>query len=92
LQENYLNDTSFESGVFANTKRPLYIYLRNNKLTYLDEKIFGLYLNNDKNNTINCDIKEIFSDCRMLWLIKNKAEYSNRVSNIEFKSNLRKCL
>ncbi len=86
LHENNLNDTSFESGVFANSKRPLYIYLRNNKLTYLDEKIFGLYLKNDKNNEINCELKEIVCDCRMLWLIKNKAEFSKRVMNIKCKN------
>ncbi len=86
LHENNLNDSSFESGVFTNTKRPLYIYLRNNKLTYLDEKIFGLYLKNDKNNEINCELKEIVCDCRMLWLIKNKAEFSKRVMNIKCKN------
>jgi hypothetical protein len=86
LHHNNLNDTSFESGVFANTKRPLYIYLRNNKLTYLDEKIFGLYLKSDKNNEINCDLNEMVCDCRMLWLIKNKAEFSKRVWNIKCKN------
>jgi hypothetical protein len=86
LHENNLNDTSFESGVFTNTKRPLYINLRYNKLTYLDEKIFGLYLKNDKNNEINCDLKEIVCDCRMLWLFKNKAQFSKRVTGIKCKN------
>jgi hypothetical protein len=81
-----LNDTSFESGIFANSKRPLYIYLKNNKLTYLDEKIFGPYLKNDKNNTIDFDIRGIVCDCRMLWLIKNKAEFSKRVMYINCKN------
>jgi hypothetical protein len=86
LRDNNLNDTSFESGVFANTKRPLQIYLRNNKLTYLDEKIFGLYLENDKNNLIYLDTKQIVCDCRMLWLFKNKEEFVNRVTNIKCKN------
>jgi hypothetical protein len=86
LHDNNLNDTSFESGVFANTKRPLQIFLTNNKLTYLDEKIFGLYLKNDKNNLIYLDSKEIVCDCRMLWLFKNKAEFSKRVWNIKCKN------
>jgi hypothetical protein len=85
LHENNLNDTSFESGIFANSKRPLYILLKNNKLTYLDEKIFGPCLKN-KNNTIDCDIKEMVCDCRMLWLIKNKAEFSKRVWNVKCKN------
>jgi len=86
LHENNLNDTSFESGVFTNTKRPLYIYLRNNKLTYLDEKIFGVFLKNDKNNEINGELREIVCDCRMLWLFKNKAEFSKRVMSINCKN------
>jgi hypothetical protein len=86
LHENNLNDTSFESGIFANSKRPLYILLKNNKLTYLDEKIFGLYLKSDKNNEINCDLNEMVCDCRMLWLIKSKAEFSKRVRNIKCKN------
>jgi hypothetical protein len=86
FHDNNLNDTSFESGVFANTKRPLYIDLGNNKLTYLDEKIFGIYLKNDKNSEINCESNEMVCDCRMLWLFKNKAEFSKRVMYINCKN------
>jgi hypothetical protein len=52
----------------------------------LDEKIFGIYLKNDKNKEINCDSNEMVCDCRMLWLFKNKAEFTNRVTNIKCKN------
>lgn len=75
MEENYLNDTSFESGLFANTKRPLYIYLR-------DKKVFGVFLRNDKKNVINLDTKQIVCDCRMFWLMKGRKHFSKRVINV----------
>jgi len=83
LHEKNLNDTSFENGLFANTKRPLYIYLRNNKLTYLDEKIFGVFLRNDNKNVINLELKQIVCDCRMFWLFKGRNDFSKRVMNLK---------
>jgi hypothetical protein len=71
LNSNQLNNTSFEFGAFMNIQRPVELQLPNNtKLTYLDEKIFKAFLNNDpKNkilvNTLDCD------DCKSNWLKEN---------------------
>jgi hypothetical protein len=83
LHENNLNDTSFQNGLFAKTKRPLYIYLRNNKLTYLEENSFGVFLRNHNKNVINLELKQIVCDCRMFWLFKGRNDFSKRVMNLD---------
>jgi len=57
LHNNNLNETSFESGIFENTKRPVYLFLKGNKITFLDEKIFSPFLKYNKYGFSGCDLR-----------------------------------
>jgi hypothetical protein len=100
LEENNLNDTSFEIGSLINLKRPTEISLGfNPSLTYLDQDIFQPFLDSNIGNKLliqythfNCD------DCRSYWL-RNNHKYSNRTDltlcsngkNYTDSSNFAKC-
>ncbi len=81
LFNSSLNDKSIENGAFANSKRPLYIDLRWNRLTFLDERIFGPILRADKRNSINVYMNPFQCDCRMHWIFKNKQLFENQIWN-----------
>jgi hypothetical protein len=83
LSRNKLNSSSFEIGSFTNAKRPLYIDLSFNHITYLDENVFspfllGLNFENSINlykNPLNC------SDCRNQWIINDKLKLGTKMLN-----------
>ncbi len=82
LTGNKLNDTTIEIGTFTNAKRPLEIKLDNNQFTYLDEKIFSNILQIDERNKIYVVGNKLECDCRMLWIIRKKEFYENKIFNI----------
>ena len=71
LDNNQLNSSSFESGLFNNTNRVLEVYLRNNKIDYLDEKIFAPLLMANTENKIDVSDNPLVLDCRMSWMANN---------------------
>ncbi len=81
--ECLFNNTSFEKGAFSHLNRPTYLYFDRvtaaTNVTYLDQRIFEEFFNNNDKNGI-----ELFSvdcnDCRSFWLFSNQ-KYSNRSGN-----------
>jgi hypothetical protein len=68
LQNNQLNDTSFEIGAFLNTQRPTHLLLSENKnLTHLDEAVFKAFLSKDPKNEIKVD-KFDCDNRKSLWI------------------------
>jgi hypothetical protein len=82
LRDGQLNDTTIEIGAFTNAKRPLEIKLDNNQFTYLDEKIFSSIVRIDERNKIYLGGNKLECDCRMLWIIRKKQFYQNKIFNI----------
>jgi len=81
LSNNQLTTDSFESGVFLNSKRPLFVNLTNNKLSHLDEFIFEPFLDLTIMNQIDVKDNPMVCDCRMKWLVKNSRNYQKQVVN-----------
>jgi hypothetical protein len=80
LEENKLNGSSFEVGVFTNANRPLNIVLTRNNITFLEEKTFLPFLKlSDQNkigiqqNPINC------TDCRNRWLFREGTQILHKI-------------
>jgi hypothetical protein len=82
LIKNKIDDKSIEIGAFTNAKRPLFIELGDNNLTYIEERVFGPVLRMNKNNLIYFDNNPFNCDCRMEWLRKEKEFYVNQVKYI----------
>lgn len=79
LSNNLLTDESFESESFAQIGRPIgTLYLRNNLINTIDEKIFGpLFDRSDKNFfRLELESNPIVCDCSLQWLVKTKYCYS----------------
>ena len=81
LSDNHLTADSFEAGVFLNSKRTLKLNLSNNRLTHFDEFIFEPFLESNLMNQIDIKDNTLVCDCRMKWLLKNKANYEKQIFN-----------
>jgi len=80
LKSSNLNESSFEKGVFMNTKRPINLDLRFNKMKYLDEAVFGPLFSLDPNNKIQLKENELScNDCRSQWLVRDKDELKDKI-------------
>jgi hypothetical protein len=82
LHKNSLNSTSFESGAFDKFNRPTHIFFsfgnNLNNITYLDQRLFEKFMNNNNHNMID-SIAIDCKDCRSFWLFQNK-KYSKQLS------------
>lgn len=81
LSHNQLTTDSFESGVFLNTKRQLFVNLTSNLLSHLDEFIFEPFLDQNLMNRLDIGDNPLVCDCRMKWLVKNRNQYERQVMN-----------
>ncbi len=83
-----MNSTSFESTAFTNTNRPIHLSLINNKIRYLDEKIFAPILRLDKRNVIDLAGNSLLCyDCRMKWLIRDKESFGENQIKVYYSEN-----
>ena len=82
LINNTIDDKSIEIGAFSNAKRPLFIELGNNKLTYIEERIFGPVLRLSNQTTIYFDGNPFVCDCKMNWLRMEREFYENQIKYI----------
>ncbi|KAJ6217980.1 hypothetical protein RDWZM_009137 [Blomia tropicalis] len=83
LGNNKLNNTSFEKGIFLNTKRPVHLELYwNPDLTYLDEKVFAPFLDQNKQNKISLQDNPLTCDCNSYWMVRDKEKYQDQLSNV----------
>ncbi|KAH9417237.1 hypothetical protein DERP_007234 [Dermatophagoides pteronyssinus] len=83
LGNNKLNNTSFERGIFLNSKRPIHLELYwNPDLTYLDEQIFRPFLEQNPLNRISLQDNPLQCDCQSYWLYKDRQKFSNQLQNI----------
>jgi len=76
LDNNRLNATSFEFNVFNDTNRAIELFVRNNSIEYLDEKVFQPFFAANKLNKLDVSDNPLVLDCRMAWLV-------NTSSNVE---------
>lgn len=76
-----LSEESFPLGVFLNSKRPLYIDVRSNKIKVMDEKIWAPILALD-NNYVDVDADPFVCDCKFFWLYKKWSQYSKQVLHL----------
>jgi hypothetical protein len=81
LSDNLLTASSFESGVFMNSKRPLFIDLSRNRITFLDENIFKPFIDNDIMNQIDVEGNPLDCDCRMKWLVSDGHKIEKQILN-----------
>ncbi len=79
LNNNLLNETSFEVGIFNETKRPVNVILTNNKIQYLDEKVFGPVFKLNNKNKFNFMGNPFECDCRMKWLFRLKNDIQQQI-------------
>ena len=79
LNGNKLNDASIEIGAFTNSKRPLFINLRNNNFTFLEERIFGPILRINRQNQLYVDENTSTCDCKMFWIFKETNTFKSQI-------------
>lgn len=83
LGNNKLNNTSFEKGIFTNSKRPIHLELYwNPELTYLDENIFAPFLELNKLNKISLQDNPLVCDCNSYWMIRDRDKFTNQILNV----------
>lgn len=71
---------SFEEDAFTSAKRPLHLYLRSDKITYLEEKIFAPFFFIHPNNRLILYENPIdCCDTRSKWIIKDKDKLDERI-------------
>lgn len=71
LSYNFLNDSSIEKGAFTNSKRPLFVDLSHNNITFLDQNIFEPILKQNRRNRISICYNPLHCDSRMDWILNN---------------------
>ena len=81
LRNNQLTVKSFEIEAFIGTKRPINLMLMFNRLTYLDENIFGPMLRSDPRNVIDLYGNPLICNCTMAWLLRDRDELQSQVRN-----------
>ncbi len=79
LDHNNLNSSSFELGLFNNTNRILNLYLRNNNITFIDEKIFAPFFDKTEENKIDLSENPILLDCRTRWMVNYGSSLYHRI-------------
>jgi hypothetical protein len=98
LDSNQLNSTSFEIEAFLNTQSSVHLILKNNThLTYLDEKVFKTFFNNNPQNKLTVDTLDC-EDCKSNWLKENN-KYMEQMAestcitkkNVSDKTNFLQC-
>lgn len=83
LGNNKLNNTSFEKGIFLNSKRPIHLELYwNPELTYLDETVFAPFLSANKLNKISLQDNPLSCDCNSYWMVRDKDKYQDQLLNV----------
>ncbi|UXI17259.1 hypothetical protein NH340_JMT03203 [Sarcoptes scabiei] len=83
LGNNKLNSSSFEQGIFLNSKRPIHLELYwNPDLTYLDENVFKPFLFANEQNRITLQDNPLICDCRSYWLFRDRHILSKRIQNV----------
>ena len=86
LGNNRLNNTSFERGVFLNSKRPIHLELYwNHQLNYLDEQIWSPFLKLDKRNRIRLGDNPLACDCKSYWIVRDKQKFKDQIANVKCK-------
>ena len=85
LKYNRLIDgSSFTNGSLSNIKRPVNIGFgfKDNNITYLDEKIFRLFLDSNQANHLDMQYQPLdCQDCRNVWL--RNSTYHKRISQLK---------
>ena len=83
LGNNKLNNTSFEKGIFLNSKRPIHLELYwNPELTYLDEDVFAPFLQLNPLNRISLQDNPLVCDCNSYWIIRDRHKFVNQILNV----------
>lgn len=83
IGNNKLNNTSFEKGIFLNSKRPIHLELYwNPDLTYLDEKVFSPFLQANKLNRISLQDNPLTCDCNSHWIIRDRHLFQDQLLNV----------
>jgi len=86
LGNNRLNNTSFERGIFLNSKRPIHLELYwNHQLTHLDETIFAPFLKVNKRNKIRLIDNPLSCDCKSYWIIRDSLKFKGQIVNAKCK-------
>ena len=82
LNNNQLNEASFESLSLLNFKRPVELILNHNQIRYLDENVFKTFLDLNTSNKIDLnDNKFEVNNPKNRWLFGDE-RYKNRVLGI----------
>lgn len=82
LSGNKLSSDKIQPGSFDNITRPVTIYLNNNNLQSLREKVFGKLLRRS-NYVIYVDDNPFICDCRHRWLFDRKTENINQLREMK---------
>jgi hypothetical protein len=87
LNGNDLEDSSLEVNAFVGTNRPITLNLASNQLTHLKVDIFKPILSANINTKIDVKDNPFRCNCEVAWLVRQKTNYSARISNAVCKGN-----
>lgn len=82
LRHNNLTGESFEPNAFTSLEKTVFLYLNNNQIKYLDERIFKPMLDVKSDLFIALWSNPFQCDCRAKWLLDDTSYYKKRVHGI----------